>query len=95
MDQFAFNPAGGFTDSSAFPNPNSEAETRTQLNELHTQTRDFINTIVIHINAMDDDILALQSAVGDPDAVAEILAAIQAVSSFLAVADTVTYVGES
>ena len=95
MNQFAFNPTNGLADASAFPNPASETETRTQLNELHVQTRNFINTMVTQINTMSDDITALQSAVGDPDAIAEILAAVQTISDFLAVSDTITYVGES
>lgn len=43
MDNFAFTPANGFLDSAAYPNPNSETETREQLFSLHKQTRDFIN----------------------------------------------------
>lgn len=43
MNNFAFNPAQGFKDASAYPNPSNETETREQLMSLHEQTRDFIN----------------------------------------------------
>lgn len=47
MDNFAFNPVQGFKDTAAYPNPNSEAETREQLFSLHEQTRDFINANLV------------------------------------------------
>ena len=43
IDNFAFNPETGFNDSSSFPDPASESETREQLFRLHAQTRDYIN----------------------------------------------------
>ena len=47
MDNFAFNPVQGFKDTAAYPNPNSETETREQLFSLHEQTRDFINANLV------------------------------------------------
>lgn len=94
MDQFAFNPTNGLADATVFTNPTSEAETRNQLNELHIQTRNFINTMVTQINSMLSDITALQAAVGDPDAIQEILDAVGEIEDFLAVSDTITYVGD-
>jgi hypothetical protein len=53
LDKFSFTPSDGFNDTSSYPDPASEAETRTQLQSLHTQTRDFINNLVDHINTSD------------------------------------------
>ena len=94
MDQFAFNPTNGLADASAFPNPASESETRNQLNELHIQTRDFINTMVTVINTMSDTIESIAGATGSEQAIATILAAIQTIDDFLEVADTVAFVGD-
>ena len=47
MDNFVFNPVQGFKDATAYPNPNSETETREQLFSLHEQTRDFINANLV------------------------------------------------
>ena len=47
MDEFAFNPETGFNDSSTYPDPSTEAETRAQLMKPHEQTRDFINNTLI------------------------------------------------
>ncbi|HAE24041.1 MAG TPA: hypothetical protein DCG33_01765 [Prevotellaceae bacterium] len=47
MDNFVFNPVHGFKDATAYPNPNSETETREQLFSLHEQTRDFINANLV------------------------------------------------
>ena len=46
MNKLAFNPATGLKNSSAFPNPVNETETRAQFQELHDQTRDYINDVV-------------------------------------------------
>jgi len=46
MDTFVFEPAEGFLNETSFPNPSNETETRTQLQALHSQTRDYINSIV-------------------------------------------------
>jgi len=63
IDKFAFTPSDGFNDSSAYPDPASETETRTQLMSLHSQTRDFINVLVVAINA---DELTLAEKIGSP-----------------------------
>ena len=46
MDKLVFNPTTGYNDASAFPDPASEAETRQQIQELHTQTQTFLNAMV-------------------------------------------------
>lgn len=50
MDKFNFSPTDGFRDSSYFPDPGSETETRDQLQTLHDQTRDFINTYLLTLS---------------------------------------------
>ena len=47
ITELEFNPATGLNDSSVFPDPASEQETREQLQELHDQTRDYINNTLI------------------------------------------------
>lgn len=54
IDKFAFNPTNGFEDSSSFPDPGSEADTREQMMRLHYQTRDYINeNVQPYVDAME------------------------------------------
>jgi len=94
MDQFAFNPTNGLADATAFPNPTSEADTRNQLNELHIQTRDFINLMVTQINTMNTAIESIAGATGSAEAIQQILTAISEVQDFLSVSEDVAYVGD-
>ena len=94
MDQFAFNPTNGLADTTAFPNPTSEADTRNQLNELHIQTRDFINLMVTQINTMNTAIESIAGATGSAEAIQQILTAISEVQDFLSVSEDVAYVGD-
>ncbi len=50
MKEFQFNPTDGYLNTAEFPNPPSEADTREQIQELHSQTRDFINGLVALLN---------------------------------------------
>lgn len=94
MDSFTFNPANVFKDTSVFTDPSSEDETREQLSSPHEQTRDFINTNVVPaLNELESKVLALEGAVGDPTAIQELLAAVAQIQAFLAVSDTIAYVG--
>lgn len=44
---FAHDPADGWANTTAFPtNPDTEAQSRAMLQELHDQTRDFINALI-------------------------------------------------
>lgn len=102
MDNFSFNPSNVFKDASVFTDPGTEEETRNQLSAPHEQTRNYINTnIVPTLNQAVNDIADLQSdvegligATGDPEALQELLDAIDEIKDFLAVADTVVYVGD-
>ncbi len=94
MDSFAFTPANGFNDASTFTDPASEAETRSQLFSPHEQTRDYINnTIVPTVNDLISQVQGLSGAVGDPEALQEILDAIATVRDFLDSAEELAYVG--
>ena len=94
MDSFAFTPANGFNDASTFTDPASEAETRSQLFSPHEQTRDYINnTIVPAINTLQTQVQAISGAVGDPEALQEILDAIASIQDFLTTTDELAYVG--
>ena len=101
MENFAFNPPNGFKDASAFSDPANETETRSQLFTPHEQTRDFMNgNMIPQLNANTSDItdlksavLALQGTIGDPDAIAAIVAAVQQIQDFLAITDDIVYVG--
>lgn len=94
MDSFTFNPANVFKDTSVFTDPSSEDETREQLSSPHEQTRDFINANVVPaLNELESKVLALEGAVGDPTAIQELLAAVAQIQAFLAVSDTIAYVG--
>ncbi|MCH4182985.1 MAG: collagen-like protein [Prevotella sp.] len=47
MEQFEFNPTTGYNDASSFPDPGTESETREQIQNLHDQTRDYINNVLL------------------------------------------------
>lgn len=48
---FAFDPPTGWNDASVFPTyETSEAKVRSDMQELHDQTRDFINSMVTAFN---------------------------------------------
>ena len=47
MDNFVFSPSDGFLNTSSYPDPASGTAARTQLQSLHTQTRNFINEQVV------------------------------------------------
>lgn len=60
MDNFNFNPAEGFLNTSSYPDPASGTAARTQLQSLHTQTQTFINEqLVATINSMQSTINTL------------------------------------
>ena len=93
MDAFAFTPSNVFKDAAAFTDPGNEEETRSQLSLPHEQTRDYINTnIVPAVNTLQSDVEALKAAVGDPEAIQEILDAVTQIQGFLAVTDEIAYV---
>lgn len=103
MDNFSFTPSNVFKNTSAFTDPGTEEETRTQLSTPHEQTRDYINANIVptvnqavsDITQLRTDVEALAGAVGDPQAIQQILDAISQIEGFLAVADTVTFVGDA
>lgn len=65
MDNLAFNPVEGFLNTDSYPDPASGTAARTQLQSLHTQTRDFINDqIVTTINSINSAITAIQNNQG-------------------------------
>ena len=45
MEKFLFDPADGFLDAGAFPNPTSEQETREQFQRLHNQLAEYVRKI--------------------------------------------------
>ena len=47
ITNFTFNPANGFNDTVAFPNPTSGAEARSQLQTPLNQVRDYLNNELI------------------------------------------------
>lgn len=53
MEKFNFSPTEGYENSTDFPNPQSESETREQIQRLHSQTRDFINGLISTFNGKD------------------------------------------
>lgn len=82
MQAFNFNPEQGFLDTGVYTDPTSETEARTQLMSLHTQTKTFINNLVVEVNDMEDEILAIAGATGDPAAIAQIQSDLAAVKSW-------------
>lgn len=62
MNKMQFNPATGFKDGSAYPNPNNATQTREQLQSLHDQTKNFINNMVDTLNGEDG-----YKEIGTPD----------------------------
>jgi len=70
LNTFDFVPEDGFLDTEAYPDPSTEAQVRTQLMSLHTQTKDYLNTQV------KTAIEAIAASQGDPEAIAEIMDAL-------------------
>lgn len=66
MEEFKFSPEKGFLDSGKFPDPGGEVDARTQLQALHNQTRDYINSVLI------PEIQTIEGATGDADAIAKL-----------------------
>ncbi len=65
MDNFVFNPADGFANTTSYPDPASGSAARNQLQSLHTQTREYINTqIVTAINSINSSLATIQNALG-------------------------------
>lgn len=54
MNKFKFVPQDGFRDASAFPNPTSEAETRSQMQSIPDQLKDYINNEILDDNGNID-----------------------------------------
>lgn len=93
MDNFTFTPTNGFKDASTYTDPSNETETRAQLFEPHEQTRDYINTnIVPALTDLQAQVLAISGAVGDPEAIQQILDAIASIQEFLDTAEAIAYV---
>lgn len=67
ISEFSFTPTDGFLNTSSYPDPATETETRTQLMSLHNQTKAYLNGVVVTA------IHALEAASGDPEALAEIV----------------------
>ena len=63
MEKFNFTPENGFKSSSAYYDPQTESQVREQLFRPHEQTRDFINSMVDHINGNDTAISRLNGKV--------------------------------
>lgn len=70
MDTLVFTPSTGYLDTTAFPDPESETETRSQLQELHDQTKEYINTVIVPTMEI------LLGASGDASALTELIAQI-------------------
>lgn len=66
MDKFEFTPKKGFEDSSAYPDPISESETREQLMRPSKQLAEYINSNVV------TSITALTGATGDAESIKQI-----------------------
>ena len=63
MNSFNFNPTDGFLNTTSYPAPASGTAARTQMQSLHSQTRDYLNDVVVPtINSMQDSITALNTA---------------------------------
>lgn len=67
ISEFSFTPTDGFLNTSSYPDPATETETRTQLMSLHNQIKTYLNDVVVTA------IHALEAASGDPEALAEIV----------------------
>ncbi len=66
MDNFTFSPSDGFLNTDSYPDPASGTAARTQLQSLHTQTRDFLNEQVVStINEMQGTISTLTQNLSD------------------------------
>lgn len=67
ISEFSFTPSDGFLNTSSYPDPATETDTRTQLMSLHNQIKAYLNDVVVTA------IHALEAASGDPEALAEIV----------------------
>lgn len=66
MDKFEFTPKKGFEDSSAYPDPISESETREQLMRPSKQLAEYINKDVFNA------IVSISGATGNQSAINQI-----------------------
>lgn len=68
IEQFAFNPASGWNDSTRFPTyEDNEEQVRADLQALHNQTRDYINSLRDYLEDYADDVAAGAVAGTIPD----------------------------
>lgn len=68
IEQFAFNPATGWNDSTRFPTyEDDEEQVRADLQALHDQTRDYINSLRTYLEAFANDVAASAVAGDIPD----------------------------
>jgi len=56
-NKFAFNPTTGFLDGTSYPNPANETAARTQMQSLHNQTRDYLNTLCNYYGSSDSNVI--------------------------------------
>ena len=66
IDDFEFTPEEGFLDASAYPDPSTETQVRTQLMSLHNQIKEYLNTTV------KTALISIAGSQGDPTAIAYI-----------------------
>lgn len=85
MDKFEFTPKTGFNDSTAYPDPSSESETREQLMRPHTQIAEYVNT------TLKPAIEAIEGASGDEEAIKRIETAMSNVEKGIFTIDGVTF----
>ena len=82
MESFEFNPVNGFRDSSSYPDPANEAAAREQLMSLHDQEKVYMNSLGTAITSLQTEVQAIAGASGDPDAIAQITAGLEAVKTW-------------
>ncbi|MCR5372705.1 MAG: hypothetical protein K6E41_04490 [Solobacterium sp.] len=70
IDDFEFTPEEGFLDASAYPDPSTETQVRTQLMSLHNQIKEYLNTTV------KTALISIAGSQGDPEAIQEIMDAL-------------------
>lgn len=85
MDKFEFTPKNGFSDSSAYPDPSSETETREQLMRPSTQIAEYMNT------TLKPAIEAIEGASGDEEAIKRIETAMANIEKGIFTVDGVTF----
>lgn len=71
IKKLAFDPEDGLANTTSFPDPANEAETREQLMRLHLQTQDYLNTDLYKV------LQTLAAATGDEQAIQTILTQIE------------------